>query len=96
MREAVQRGSGRPGRLLILYVGTGHAFQGRGCYAVKMSVRQVKETPGVKNPFKGNSKTKAERGTDTNKLAILGPSRYQNRLHPRLHSGVPSSLPGRG
>lgn len=39
MREAVQRGLGRPGRLLILYVGTGHAFQGRGRYAVKMSVR---------------------------------------------------------
>lgn len=59
MREAVQRGLGRPGRLLILYVGTGHAFQGRGRYAVKMSVKQVKETPGDENPFKGNSKTKA-------------------------------------
>lgn len=67
MREAVWRGLGRPGRLLILYVGTGHAFQGRGHYAAKMSVRQVKETPRDKNPFKGILRPRLKEGrTQTN------------------------------
>lgn len=58
------------------------------CRLQVVGVRQVKKAHGDKNPFRSNSKTKAERGKDTAEFAVSCPSRHRKGWHPRPHCGV--------